>query len=680
MQFPIAFGRKGSLQRTLLYGIVLFWCLAGGVTTAAMPVCWHFDPREQLPDSLRRTASSDSLRLRQAADSATLLPAAQVSAQGKKGAAASKQFSVGTHITRFSPEALQNFKDVSLASYLQRNSAVYIKEFGQGMGAYISIRGTSASHTSVQWNGMSMELPTMGQTDFSHLPLFFFDAMDLHIGGGSTLYGNGSIGGSVQMATQPRWQPGLHGQIKLTAGSFGQLFSGANLRYHSGNWESRTALFYHGAKNNFYFTNNTEPGKPRQQQQHAAYTNAGLLQELYRRWGDGQQLSLHLWHTRYARDVQPSVSNNLRPESYTELYDRNSKVSVAYKGQVQHLKISADLGYAYDYERYEQDLIAAHRLVGAVEASYSHRAWTWKAGGKILSLHPTGAAFETATKESRVDVFGLTLWKISPRLSLNAGLRQTWVSKLSLSPDPFIGGQYQFLGDARHRHSLSLRAAFSRSHKIPSLNDRYWGGMHTYLRPEQSRTWEAGADYEGRREAWHWELHTTLYSSQVHDWIRWLPAGVVWRPQNIPEVHSSGIEASWSVEGKLSSVNIGLHGSYSYTAVSMQEGLWPQDPGKGRQLAYQPYHCGVLGLQAGWRRYSLDLQSRYTGTRTTTDLHDKLPAYPLLNLRAGYRLPWGTRSIDIHGLINNLTQTDYQNVKFYAMPGRSWQLSMQLIF
>ncbi|MCL2728152.1 MAG: Plug domain-containing protein, partial [Bacteroidales bacterium] len=120
-----------------------------------------------------------------AADTVRVLTAAQVEASQTPGPAPNRRFSAGLRAQIFGAEQMQPFKDQSLSDYLQRNSAVYMKELGQGMGAYISIRGTSASHTSVQWNGLSVEMPTMGQTDFSHLPLFFFDAMELHLGGGS---------------------------------------------------------------------------------------------------------------------------------------------------------------------------------------------------------------------------------------------------------------------------------------------------------------------------------------------------------------------------------------------------------------------------------------------------------------------------------------------------------------
>ncbi|NCB98383.1 MAG: hypothetical protein EOM36_08500, partial [Bacteroidia bacterium] len=77
------------------------------------------------------------------------------------------KFSVGTNLIRYNEENLSPMKMSSLSDFIRQESAAYIKEFGKGMNAYISVRGSSSSHTTVAWNGMNLAVPTMGQTDFS---------------------------------------------------------------------------------------------------------------------------------------------------------------------------------------------------------------------------------------------------------------------------------------------------------------------------------------------------------------------------------------------------------------------------------------------------------------------------------------------------------------------------------
>ena len=93
-------------------------------------------------------------------------------------------------------------------------------------------------------------------------------------------------------------------------------------------------------------------------------------------------------------------------------------------------------------------------------------------------------------------------------------------------------------------------------------------------------------------------MFATIYISKVNDWIRWLPAGVVWRPQNIPEVLSQGAEAGAHVKRKISDWALSLDLSYAYTNIKMVKATWAEDPAVGEQLAYQPKHSWRTKLMA----------------------------------------------------------------------------------
>ena len=53
----------------------------------------------------------------------------------------------------------------------------------------ISFRGTGAGHTSVIWNGVNINQPTIGQTDFSLFPVFAFDDIRIFYGASSSIFG-----------------------------------------------------------------------------------------------------------------------------------------------------------------------------------------------------------------------------------------------------------------------------------------------------------------------------------------------------------------------------------------------------------------------------------------------------------------------------------------------------------
>jgi iron complex outermembrane receptor protein len=54
-----------------------------------------------------------------------------------------------------------------LGQILSQHSTIFIKSYGNGTLATSSFRGTAAQHTQVQWNGISLNSPMLGQTDMS---------------------------------------------------------------------------------------------------------------------------------------------------------------------------------------------------------------------------------------------------------------------------------------------------------------------------------------------------------------------------------------------------------------------------------------------------------------------------------------------------------------------------------
>ena len=587
-------------------------------------------------------------------------------------------FAVGSNIITVDSKALQSSKMNSLADYIREQSSVYLKEYGRGMSAFISVRGTSSSHTSLSWNGVSLAVPTLGQTDLSHVPVYFFDNMKLHIGGASSLYGDGSIGGSIQLSTAPLWKQGLHGDVTLSAGSFSTFFTGATVRYSNGKSESRTSIFRSSAHNDYKFRNNTKPGEPQERLNNSAYENYGVMQELHKKLRDSSLISLNVWYLQFDRQIQPSVSLNDRPESYASILDRNFRSSLSYSGGRSKISYSGQMSYSNDYERYKSDIIAASRISANAGVQYNSTKTIVKVGLSAEYTVPSVESYASAVKERRGYIYLLARYNPLNHLYISAGARAGKVTSSEVPFMPSLDVKYNAIRSGGH--TLSLRASASRNSKIPSLNDRYWGGIHTYLKSEISTTVEGGVDYSLFKGVSSLAIFTTVYTSRVKNWIRWLPAGQVWRPQNIPLVNSRGVEAGvtyatragrWDMKGTL---------FYSYTDVRMVQPLWREDPSAGKQLAYQPRHSWRASAGAGNGPLSFSVNLSYTGERTTLDIYDKLPDYLLADASVSYKTTLWKREITLTGVVKNITNTSYQNVKFYAMAPLNYMVNVVFSF
>jgi len=88
---------------------------------------------------------------------------------------------------------------VSLGELLQEQANFYFKQNGAGMVSSISLRGTTASQTGIYWNGIGINSALNGQTDFNTIQANSFDKLEVRKGGGSVLFGNGSVGGAINL-------------------------------------------------------------------------------------------------------------------------------------------------------------------------------------------------------------------------------------------------------------------------------------------------------------------------------------------------------------------------------------------------------------------------------------------------------------------------------------------------
>lgn len=607
------------------------------------------------------------------------LEAGTITAFRNVGTSDNSRYSIGQRNLSFNEKVIDNHRTQSLSDFLKSRTSLYIKEYGNGASAYLSLRGTSSSHTSIDWNGQDLSLPTLGQTDLSHIPLYFFDGLEIHMGGNSALYGNGSIGGSLQLRTAPQWKPGFSGNILLRGGSFQHNFLGTTLRYHTGNWETKTALFYTRAKNNFQFQNNTRPGLPLETVNNAAYRNYGILQELFYRVGHRHLLSSGIYYLDFDREIQPSVANNAHPKTHTSIYDNNTKAYLNFQGSSfsQTLHYNARASYSYDHERYEGDIIAAHRGQANLEAEYRKRRFSLKTGALAIYTLPQVHAYGEGIHEWRNEYYATTRIVPIPGLTFCAGARYIHVTDVTVPWLPSASLQYEW---NHTRHRIRVRGSWARSSKIPTLNDRYWGGNTVHLLPELSNNLEIGFEYDYEYKQWEWGVSMSVYEALVKNWIRWLPVGEIWRPQNLAQVRSRGLEANAHLRREFTWGHLAWNADYAYTRVCQTASTRPNDPSLNHQLAYQPQHTLNTSIEANLRNWLVQLNGHFIGSRTTTDRFEILSPYFLLNATLRYRLHCFGQPSDLSLSVNNLLNTHYQNVLFYAMPGINLQIAWMFRF
>ena len=73
---------------------------------------------------------------------------------------------IGVQKTAIDSAALKENVALSMADILTFNSSVFVKSHGRATLSTVTFRGTSPGHTQVTWNGMRINTPMLGMTDF----------------------------------------------------------------------------------------------------------------------------------------------------------------------------------------------------------------------------------------------------------------------------------------------------------------------------------------------------------------------------------------------------------------------------------------------------------------------------------------------------------------------------------
>ena len=162
---------------------------------------------------------------------------------------------IGLQQTRFDSLALKENIALSMADVLTFNSSIFVKNYGRATLSTVAFRGTSPSHTQVTWNGMRINNPMLGMTDFSMIPSYFIDEASLLHGTSSVNEVGGGLGGSVKMATHALKQEGFGLQYVQGIGSFKTFDEFLRLNYGNKHWQLSTRAVLSTSPNEYKYRN-----------------------------------------------------------------------------------------------------------------------------------------------------------------------------------------------------------------------------------------------------------------------------------------------------------------------------------------------------------------------------------------------------------------------------------------
>ncbi len=589
-----------------------------------------------------------------------------------------ERFSPGSSINNIDSIDKQAFQAYNLNDIISFKNPIYFKSYGNGMLSSISFRGTGASHTAVLWNGINVNQPTIGQSDFSLFPVLAFSKVRVVYGSSSSKFGSDAIGGGILLESSAEWDKSLSGSIGQYMGSFNNFLTILNVKGQAGKKVYLNSKFYrHQNNNNFEFKNITKAGQPVEKQQNASIFQYGILQDVYINTSTRSQLAIKGWFNFSDREIQPTMVN----EDATDTQKDKSLRLVADYG------IQSGIGYfelkgsyLWDFMLYNNaSEIVTSQYISQLNYENSINDWEFRFGSNFNHIVAESNNYDEQTRENRTDLYGGLVNNSFSRWQFSLNIRQTFVKGYDAPLSPSAGLRYSLINNSRSLLFLKGQAAIN--YRVPTLNDRYWvPGGRIDLKPEKSKNLDASMIYEYKSHI-QFDVEFSTYYYNVDNWILWIPGPSYWIPENVRKVEAYGFDISSSLEVPIGSYLSQLNMNYGYSRSIVRESSNEDDVGIDNQLPYTPVHVGGLEYRGLIKNWYGSLSVNYTGLRyVTADNESDLPSYYLLNFRAGKNIKIKRQFLSIDFRINNLLNTAYQNMKFRAMPGRNYMIGINFLF
>ena len=632
---------------------------------------------------------------------------------------------IGVQQTKLDSVTLKENVALSLADVLSFNSSIFVKNYGRATLSTVSFRGTSPSHTQVSWNGMKINNPMMGMTDFSMIPSYFIDDASLLAGTSSVGETGGGLGGAVKLSTRPTTKQGVGVQFIQGVGSFKTFDEFLRITYGSERWQASTRVVYMRSDNDYKYRNHDKKENlyddqmniigqyyPVERNRSGAFRDLHFLQEVYYNNGKGDRFSLNAWYISSNRELAMLTTDYGEATEFDNRQrEQTLRAVIGYDHLRSSWRVGAKAGYIYSWMAYDYKRDPGNGIMTAMTRSRSNintvfgqadgeyhlsEKWLFTANvgahqhfvvsrDKNIILQQGGTGIVGYDK-ARVELSGVVSAKYRPveRFGVALTLREEMFGEefTPIIPALFIDGVLS------KRGNIILKASVSRNYRFPTLNDRYFlPGGNPDLRPEKGFTYDAELSFKvGKADKYALSGSVAWFDSYIDDWIQWLPTTKgFFSPRNVKRVHSYGVNVKGALDVMLAKeCRLVLDGTFGWCpSVNVGEKLSAADQSVGKQLPYVPLLTSNVVGRLSYRSWSLIYKWCYYSTRYTMSSNDitlsgTLPPYFMNNLSLEKSMTFNWADLSLKGTINNLFNEEYLSVLARPMPGINFEIFLSI--
>ena len=556
----------------------------------------------------------------------------------------------------------------SATQLLQRNSMLYVRQFGSGALATLNSLGFNSARNPVLWNSMLLNNPMNASQDINLIPLWFLERSSIQ----SVSYP--FSGTSVSLYSNPKFENSL--SLFTSYQSFGNLNYGVKWKQNFRRLSLSFAGIHQRNQNRINYFNSYELKKDTME--HARADMLGVNTLLQYRISESNTLEACVWYVDANRLLPPSM---LQTISRSVEFDKQLRAYLQWTLRKNRFK-------SVWQNSVNNDIVIYHDSLSAIYADNHSRVYQSQWQGEYFAGNQLAipVMFRYQYIEATTDNYILRV--IQQRLYLEAAPRlliPSWHTTAQITASREIAMGLYAANALKATLIKSFGSAWvwtneaGRLFQLPTLNDIFWKpGGNPELKPEHTLKLQSTLRYYSYKRL-SIESNTSLFHYLSDQAIVWRPNGNYWSPVNLQNTSSYGLTELLQLGYRISALQLMMETSYTYNRTKVTATKDPLDESLGQEIPYSPRHRCFSSLTVSHKHLGLMLQYQFTSARNSTfNPSSQMEPYQIIDAGIHGIIARKKLRVRLNLMINNIMNQSYETVAWQAMPGRN--LSLQLLF
>jgi len=562
--------------------------------------------------------------------------------------------------------------------FINKNTGIYVKDYGPGTTTTLSYRGNSASHTKIYWEGISVDNVMLGLSDLSLISFNNVVNMNFLKAGNSLSLGSGGFGGILNVTTGNDKWTGISADIGFSYGSFNTKIVPVNIFVGNGKWKFELYVIESSSDNNYEYTNYLEDDE-KAVMKNNAFSKMQLMPKLSYKANQYNQLSLSYWYTESYRQVPSVIGTSDGDATQIDLWNRGMIQWQYQKGKIEFEFKSSIINDEMYYDNKvlgidsDNEILSSKNRIQLKINLPTHLISETQLKFDVIQVKTNN--YEAVKQRNEISIYeALSFQKKYMYAKAGVRVESPAADKIYFMPSLNVG-----FVPIKDISSLWLFGSAAYNVRYPTFNEMYWRNAgNPNLKEESSKSAEIGIEQKFKKNR-YWEMSVlfNVYYSEIHNFIAWAPNNSsIWIPQNIKEVENSGLEIESKLNWKKGKWTAFLQAGYTYTSSLINENVeYPEF--NGNQQIYIPPHKIQGTFNISWKTIFMSYNQVYTdNVFISADNKIYLPYSAPASLELGKKFPFKESMISASFKISNLYDEEYQYVAHRPMPLRNYLFNL----